>query len=423
MTLYWFLLVVSSLALGSLPAGEVATQRCLVACAMLLSAWILLSQIAGTTARRVTLAGFDELSVARMFERQLDLFRWLGLAISAVCLVGFRLAADVKTWPVFDSSMTLQSIVLLTPGILLTASIWISEHRFGIAMGYVKSRGWRTIGELASALLATGGWILIPVFLILTSTDLLRLSGLFEQQTASAIVSVLTIVCVPMLLPLIMSKAWKTRAIADAECDWMTKFLVNCGAKTLPICIWDTGMQSYNAVVVGFLPGLRSLFVTDRLLVEMPSQQLAMVILHEIAHVQRFHVWLRMLSLVPSWAGAAFVAAMFPSSPVVTAASNLTAIAMTLMTLRWVAHRTEYDADKWACMKSLQMPAEHQPPKDHEEAATRYGDALRWVTRLEHSPDKASWLHPSIDDRCERLIRWACNGKTKNLASAGFLNH
>jgi len=407
MTLYWFILVVSALAFGSLPAENVPLGCCLGATVMLVSAWIVLAQTASSAARRAVASGFDDLGVARILERQLDALRWMGLAVSAVCLIRFRLASAVKTWPWFESSMTLQTMALLAPGLGITASTWISEHRYGVAMSYVKSSGLRTVNELVSTLIATGGWILIPVFAILLGTDLLRYSEWFDEQAAAAIISAFTIVCIPLLVPVIIGKAWKTRPLTGPEMDWVEGLLDSCGVKRLPVRVWDTGMKSYNAVVAGFLPGLRSMIVTDRLLAEMPRQDLAMVMLHEIAHVRRYHIWLRMLVLLPSWAGAGLVSAAFPSTPIITVASNLVAVVVTLLSLRWIAHATEYDADRWACVRSLDLPAELQPPCRYQGAADRYCQALRWVTRQDHSPGKASWLHPSVDDRCARLQNWA----------------
>lgn len=421
MTLYWFILVVSALAFGSLPAEDVPLGRCLGATMMLVAAWVVLAQTASSAARRAVAAGSDELDAAHRLERQLDALRWLGLAVSAVCLIGFRLAAAVKTWPGFESSMMLQTLVLLAPGLVITASTWISEHRYGVAMGYVKSSGLRTINELVSGLIATGGWILIPVFAILLGTDLLRYSAWFDEQSAAAIISIFTIVCIPLLLPVIIGKAWKTRPLTGAGVAWIERLLGSCGIKRLPVRVWDTGMKSYNAVVAGFFPGLRSLIVTDRLLAEMPRQDLAMVMLHEIAHVRRHHIWLRMLVLLPSWAGVGLVSAMFSSTPMITVASNLVAVVATLLSLRWIAHATEYDADRWACVRSLNLPAELQPPCDYQAAADRYSQALRWVTRQEHSPGKASWLHPSVDDRCDRLQNWAIASEAATSMTANGL--
>jgi Zn-dependent protease with chaperone function len=83
------------------------------------------------------------------------------------------------------------------------------------------------------------------------------------------------------------------------------------------------------------------------------------------------------------------------------------AIALTLVTLRCVAHLNEYEADRWACEKSLKLPSHLNPPKSLSEAAEWFGAALRFVSGDGPSIDKSTWLHPSVSSRCARLRRWA----------------
>ncbi|MGV3485217.1 MAG: M48 family metalloprotease [Planctomycetaceae bacterium] len=406
MTLYWFLLVVSSLAIGSIPAEPVQWTHCVLATVMLVTAWVMLTQTVSSMTRRAVSTGFDPLAAARLLERQLDILRWLGLPVTALCWVGFGLAPAVRTWPLFESSMTLQSLVLLTPGLVITASVWLSEHRYGVALGYAEAGCWRATREMAKALVATGGWILAPVLAMLVATDVVRLSGWFNEQTAAAMIAVVAVVGVPIAVPLIVRRIWTTRPIDEVHRQWTEPLLASVGMKPLPIKVWDTGMRSYNAVVAGFLPGLRSMIVTDRLFQEMAPRELSLVLLHEIAHIRHGHVWIRMLAMVPSWIAAAAISSSFSSSSLVTVATNLAAVATTLVTLRWVAHATERDADRTACRLAMQLPIELDPPRSEQDAADRFCQALRWVTRNERSPEKSSWLHPSVDDRCAHLQNW-----------------
>lgn len=407
MTLYWFLLVVSSLAIASVPAESVELSRCVGASSMLVMGWMLLIHVVSRMVHRAVLAGLDPTVAARTLERQLDGLRWLGLLVAGVCGAGFGLAAAVKTWPVFESSMTLQASALLTPGLLITASVWLSEHGYGVAMGYTRRRGWRACRDLLRELIASGGWILAPVLVMLLATDAVRWAGLFDEQSSAAVTAVLAMIAVPLTVPLIVRRIWKTRTVDPVHRDWTARLLASAGMKRLPMRVWDTQMRSYNAVVAGFVPGLRWMVVTDRLFSEMSPRDLSMVMLHEVAHVRRGHVWLRMLAMIPSWLVAAILTQSFAASPLVAVVTNLIAIAATLLTLRWVAHATERDADRVACRMSMSLPSELDPPRTEQEAAHRYCQSLRWVTRRDPSPGKASWLHPSVDDRCARLQSWA----------------
>lgn len=408
MTLYWFLLVVSSLAFGAMPAESVPIVQSLGASAMLVAGWILLIQISASMTARETSRELDAFTAARMLEKQLELFRWGGLLVSATCLLGFKLAAAIQAWPVLESSMTLQAMVLLAPGVTITAAIWIAEHRYGVALGYANWDGLQSIRELMASLMTSGGWIMLPVFAILVATDVVRFTGWFDTQVGAGIMALVSVLSVPLLVPLVVRRVWKTQPIDQTNGQWIQAIVASTGISQMPVRIWDTEMKAYNAVVAGFVPGLRSMVLTDRLLVQMPRAELTLVILHEIAHVKRLHVWWRLLAMLPCWILAALVSLLLTDMPVAGVVSNLVAVAMTLLALRTVAHTTEHDADRWACIAAMKLHSSLAPPESIHEAVDRYTSALTRVTGDERSLSRSSWLHPSVNQRCERLRRFAC---------------
>ena len=387
-----------------MPAQEVPLSQCAGAAGMLVLAWAVLAQTAAANSLRMFARGMSESQSVYALERQLSILRWTGLIVAAICLGGFRLAGAVKTWPVFADSMTLQLLVLLIPGVTIVGAIWMVECRYGVSMGYVQDRGILAWRDAAASLISSGGWILVPVLGILLATDLLRAFTSLDETTAASIVGGGSLLAVPVLLPFLMRSVWKTRPLDRVDFAWVIELLQATELPGLSTRVWDTGMKSQNAVVVGFLPRMRFLIVTDKLLRDMPRQLLGMVILHEIAHVRRHHVWIRVMLMIPSWLVAAGVCAAFGPSLGVTMASNVIAIVTTLLTLRWIAHSTEYDADRWACEASTRMPAVLNPPRTNEAAAERFCEALRFVTRHDSRPDRTSWLHPSVESRCERLL-------------------
>jgi Zn-dependent protease with chaperone function len=414
MTLYWFLLVVSSLAFGSMPAQAVPLEQSLGASSMLVGGWILLIQVAASFAARLGTSEIDGYTAARMLERQLDLFRWGGLIVSAVCLVGFKVAAAAQTWPVIDSSMCLQAIVLLSPGLLITIAVWVAEQRYGIAMGYTTWQGFRFIRELTNALLSSGGWIMLPVFAILIATDLITVAGYTNEPLAAGVTAIVAILSIPLVVPLVIRHVWDTKPIDEVYRQWIQEVTAIAGMPRLNVRVWNTRMKSSNALVAGFVPGLRNLILTDKLLHSMPRRELMLVILHEIAHIRRMHIWLRLITMIPSWILAGLVSLFLVDFPIATVACNLLAVGLTLISLRLIAHRTEYDADQWACEMALKVPASLVPPATLHESVACYAAALRRVTSnggsdesTEKAMKKSSWLHPSIEQRCTRLQRVA----------------
>jgi Zn-dependent protease with chaperone function len=186
------------------------------------------------------------------------------------------------------------------------------------------------------------------------------------------------------------------------------------GLGSTPAFRWDTSGRTFNAMVAGFVPPLRTLLISDRLLDQLPREQIAMVVLHEAAHLRRRHVPLRLLSTLPAWATGMLVTRLASGQSWAVAAGSLVGIAMTIWILRVVAFRTEYDADRVAC----RLAAEISPQVDHvpasvERAAEMLSAALLRITWDEPAARKATWLHPGVDDRVAALaLRTTPTSKT-----------
>ena len=157
-------------------------------------------------------------------------------------------------------------------------------------------------------------------------------------------------------------------------------------------------------MIVGFIPSFRTLLISDRLMNELPRPQLAMVVLHEVAHLKRFHVPLRMLSIVPAWLLGGLITRIAEGHSWAIAAGSGVSIAMTLVILRLAATRTEFDADLQACNMAVRVSQlVKDVPSTYDEASRAMEEALRRITLESHSARKASWLHPSVSQRIAAL--------------------
>jgi Zn-dependent protease with chaperone function len=176
-----------------------------------------------------------------------------------------------------------------------------------------------------------------------------------------------------------------------------------------------------NAMVAGFFPGARALLLSDRLLSELPRDQVAMVVLHEAAHVRRFHVPLRMLSVLPAWAVGAAVTKAASESQWAAIIGSAAAIALTMLILRLVAYRTEFDADVQACKLAADVHGTIDGiPASRREAAESLAKALHRVTFEQPAARKATWLHPGLEDRVD-VMRRACTAPQANNKAAGTI--
>ncbi len=412
MTLYWFLLVVSTLALAGFTNAEVQAGPAVLASVLLVLGWSLLMQLAGTTARLMIRQGHELTDVVMSFERQLDWLRWGGLVISGFCLIGFRLAIVVKELPYVAHSMALQAMLMGLPAWLITMAAWISEHRLGVTLGLVPaSKSIRAklglVRECFQAMLESGGWILLPVLTILTATDVLGRFSWFNQAASAGLLSAAALIGVPMVLPMVMCRVWKTREPAEDEQTQIDQAIPKAIQRRLKIRVWDTGMRSSNALIAGFLPRMQTMLLTDRLLNSLSTDELSLVVAHEVAHLRRGHIWMRAGSLVPVWILAAWLTQHFAAWPGSDLVINLFAILMTGLTLRWVAHLTELDADRSACAQISRLQSLNPNGLTPRQIAELYGLTLNRITNEQGGTGKASWLHPSVQVRCQRITDWA----------------
>jgi hypothetical protein len=128
-------------------------------------------------------------------------------------------------------------------------------------------------------------WLIAPVLLLLGLSDLIGLLPI--SRTAAGVGTMVTIgLFVPLGLPWMIRHLFKTDPLDAATDVWVKQLLSSAGVSRTRSVRWNTGRQSFNAMVAGFVPPLRTLLLSDRLLDELPKSQIAMVVLHEAAHLR-----------------------------------------------------------------------------------------------------------------------------------------
>lgn len=260
----------------------------------------------------------------------------------------------------------------------------------------------------------------------------------WPRLPAELIVGVGLICLVPLVMPLLVTRCWNTRRLAEDEHRWLHALVADAGLPRLSIRVWDTSMRRSNAVVVGFIPPLRILMLTDRLLRDFPPDQLRLIVLHELMHIKRWHVAFRILAILPGWAIAGLLVQSLGGGLLATLLGQAVGITATLRMLRLAAYVTEHDADRQACGWSVQWlnrgndaagvvpPGQSQPREqcapyeqcdlhgatDRVGTATASGQAqllcraLLRVVGGGSAAARSTWLHPSVDDRCLELLAW-----------------
>jgi Zn-dependent protease with chaperone function len=416
--LYYFLALILSLSFGSVPETGITSEAALdrlrhaaLFTALAVLAWWTLCYLS------VRLVGglIDRGEVSRevgmdWFDRHLECFRWLSLGLILLCLGGFGLGRDLEVLPVVGRSLALQSAVLLLPALLMMLGVWAAEYGFGVRVGLTRFGVGDASRWLWNSMRCTVGWLLVPVLAVLTVLDLFSVVSIAFAIPAWLFWPVL-LVAVVCGLPWAVRNVFPTRPPDDQIGGWIRALTDSAGLRGCRIVVWQTGGRTHNAMIAGLGGRFRVLMVSDRLLRELLPEQLAMVILHEVAHARRRHALLRILALVPVWLLGGGLQRVLngvdrPEWMAAWAASIAAAasLAGTVLVLRWASHATEFDADAVACDLAVHVSSQIVGvPGTSADAGRALAGALRRVTDGCPSARRSSWLHPGIDQRADRL--------------------
>ncbi|MEE2935749.1 MAG: M48 family metalloprotease [Planctomycetota bacterium] len=421
MHLYLFLLVIVSLSCGSLPSQDGTIVEPALATACMTLAWIVLCHVsARICAVQVLREHIDSLAAAKLMERQLNIFRWLGLGIVVLCLAGFGLARNLDNISILRGSSFLQAVILLMPGLSITLGTWSAEHWYGVKVGYTNSKFKNFYRSLWQIFRGNVAWLIVPVLILLGMSDLISLMPV-DEATSGMITVIMILLFVPLGLPWLVRHLFKTERLDRRTEHWVCELMNAVGLRRTRAVRWNTASQSFNALVAGFVPPIRTLLMSDRLLDELPQEQVAMVVLHEAAHLRRKHVPLRMLSVLPAWGAGALLTQLAGDQSWAMAAGSGIGIIMTLVVLRLVAYRTEYDADVQACRMAEQIATQLPGvPTTYDQAADALSAALMRVTFDQPESRRATWLHPGVADRVDFMRRERTTA-SENNATAGTM--
>lgn len=217
---------------------------------------------------------------------------------------------------------------------------------------------------------------------------------------------------------------WIVRAVLDTaplpEGPVRAALLEVCrrhGVGMSQLLLWRTHGSLHNAAVVGLLPRLRHVLMTDALVDDLTLPQLTAVMAHEIAHVRHRHVVVAGITLLGLAAVAGLAAqravdlagdAAIPPNMFATVqpwldGAVVVAIAATVVLgFGWVSRRLERQADTFA-VKHL---SDRDGPGVSADAVQTMCDALSAVAGPNGiDPRRPSWRHGSIAWRQAYLRR------------------
>ncbi|MCC6284557.1 MAG: M48 family metalloprotease [Phycisphaerales bacterium] len=184
------------------------------------------------------------------------------------------------------------------------------------------------------------------------------------------------------------------------------------------LLIWRTGGRVAGACVIGLLPRVRAIVISDVLLESLSVREIEAVAAHEYGHVRHRHIlwWSVALIAIVQWVrlavgGAAAISGTNADESWGVVPASVLAIGAGLLAFGWVSRRFEWQADAFAAQhlsghatRAGAADAQQRPAHVLPEATRAMSGALREVARLNGTPTSVfGWRHGSVDRRTANL--------------------
>ncbi len=261
----------------------------------------------------------------------------------------------------------------------------------------------------------------------------------------------ITSAVVLLFSPVILRYVWSTTPLPPGPLrDRFVRICNRIGLRYQEILLWRTHGLAVNAAVMGFIPQLRYILVSDALLTTMTDEEIEAVFGHEAGHVQHWHLqFFGLFALVAMYAAGGVITLLaFTDWVTDPALWNLIALAVLLACwlfgFGWLSRKFERQADLYgvrcitpdikSCPDWCPVHGTATAPqtssgtsavaelKPHDSglrtqasslcisAASLFGRTLLKIADLNGIPRYApSWRHGSIDSRCKLLEKFTAD--------------
>jgi STE24 endopeptidase len=230
----------------------------------------------------------------------------------------------------------------------------------------------------------------------------------------SAALQLAGVVALLALLPIALRLLWDTTPLGPGPLrDGLRALCETYNVRVRAILVWRTHGAMLNGAVVGFLPRLRYIVLTDALLESLPGAQVEAVAAHELAHVRHRHIpWLAagLAGSALCFGGAlALLARLAGFDPMTTGwgppALLVVVILASVLVFGKMSRTFERQADLFAAAHLTRRFQGPDTARIAEAGARLMAETLRAVALINGQPTGGfSFRHGSIDARRRRLL-------------------
>ena len=136
----------------------------------------------------------------------------------------------------------------------------------------------------------------VPVLMILCLRDAAAVAwrattAAWPSESVDSAVSLAAVAGVLLVVPVVLRHVLSTRRLPDGRLrDRLSTVLALAGVRCREVLLWHTHNNLANAAVMGLLPPVRYVMMSDLLLETMTDEQVQAVFAHELGHVHHRHL-------------------------------------------------------------------------------------------------------------------------------------
>lgn len=244
-----------------------------------------------------------KIEVAQVYARCRRILFFVNVGLVAICVVVFgwgwlaqqflseETPEGLLIWPFAELAVPLPYFVILMGAWLIYFDAERALHRSCVS-GVGEREFWSRAGYFINHLRQFALLVMLPVMLFVAQQTAVRYFPESTQTDWYRIASILIVPVMIVFLPLLIKPLLGLRSMPPGPVRTRLEALAkrlhfNCA----DLLLWPTHGAMANAMIVGLLPPVRYVIFTDRILEELPPEELDAVLGHEIGHAKHGHIW------------------------------------------------------------------------------------------------------------------------------------
>jgi STE24 endopeptidase len=181
------------------------------------------------------------------------------------------------------------------PYFLILAGCWLIYYDAERALHRASAEGgrpfWSRPGYFLHHLRSLALLVAIPVGLFVTQQSLARVAPESTREDWYRVASLAVVPVMIVFLPLVIRPLLGLRPLpAGPVRDRIEALARRLHFRYTDLLVWPTHGSTANAMIVGLVPRIRYVIFTDRVLEEMPADELDAVFGHEVGHARHGHI-------------------------------------------------------------------------------------------------------------------------------------